>query len=138
MSRVLRARTIRLDGQCRLMLEPDAAQPARYLVRFCGLSRDRAAMAATESMRVQMMLANLRGKAPYPYPLPERVTLGWLDCRGWHLGRSPYAKPLTEMGAVQACLDELLNDIMLRVALVAAAARGGSPDLKSDAVDRGT
>jgi hypothetical protein len=124
MNRQLRARTIRLYGQCRLMLEPDETRRARYLVRFCGLNRDRAAIATTEATRVQLMLANLRGQAPYPYPLPERVTIGWLDDEGWHEGCSPYARPLTQMPAVRARLDELVNDLLLRVALVAAARAG--------------
>ncbi|MEJ2387517.1 MAG: hypothetical protein P8Y27_09530 [Chromatiaceae bacterium] len=128
MSHVLRTRTIRVGGRSYLSLEPDAAQPQRYLVRFCGLRTDPAAMAATEFARVRLMLANLRGQAPYPYPLPERVTIGWIDHQGWHLGRSPYAKPLAEMGAVRASLEEPLNDLMLRVALVAAAASDASPD----------
>jgi hypothetical protein len=124
MNRQLRTRTIRLDDQCRLMLEPDETQRARYLVRFCGLNRDRAAIAATEATRVQLMLANLRGQAPYPYPLPERVTIGWLDDQGWHEGCAPYARPLAQMPPVRACLDELVNDLLLRVALVAAARAG--------------
>jgi hypothetical protein len=122
MSHNLRPRTIRVGGRSYLSLESDAAQPQRYLVRFCGLGTDAAAMAATESARVRLMLANLRGQASYPYPLPERVTIGWIDHQGWHVGRSPYAKSLAEMGCVRASLDELLNDLMLRVALVAASA----------------
>jgi len=117
---VLRPRSIPLDGNCRLELDPDGECHGRYLVRFCGLARDRAAIAATESIRVRLMLANLRGQAHYPYPLPERVTIGWLDQAGWHLGSSPYAKPLASMPAVGARVDELVDDLMLRVALVAA------------------
>jgi hypothetical protein len=119
-SNVLRPRSIHLDGNCRLELEPDGELQRRYLVRFRGLDRDRAAMAATESIRVRLMLANLRGQAPYPYPLPERVTIGWLDQTGWHLGSSPYARPLASMPKVGTCLEELVDDLMLRVALVAA------------------
>jgi hypothetical protein len=122
-NRCLRPRIIRLDGHCRLELEPDSEVQGRYLVRFCGLRRDRNAISVTESVRVRLMLANLRGNAPYPYPLPERVTIGWLDQTGWHLGRSPYAEPLASLPNVQACLDELLGDLTLRVAL-AAAKRG--------------
>jgi hypothetical protein len=117
---ILRPRSIQLDGNCRLELEPDGEQRGRYLVRFRGLNRDRAAIATTESIRVRLMLANLRGQAPYPYPLPERVTIGWLDQTGWHLGSSPYAKPLASMPKVGACLEGLVDDLMLRVALVAA------------------
>jgi hypothetical protein len=128
MSQILRPRTVRVGGHCHLSLEPDADRPQRYLVRFCGLRADHAAIAATESARVRLMLANLRGQAAYPYPLPNRVTIGWIDHRGWHLGSSPYAQPLADMEGVRASLDELLNDLMLRVALVAASPPSDSPD----------
>jgi hypothetical protein len=107
-------------------LAPDPEHPERYLVRFCGLERDRAAIAATESVRVRLMLANLRGEAVYPYPLPQRVNIGWIDRNGWHLGRSPYAGALASMPKVRACIEELLDDLMLRVSLVAAAGEPGS------------
>jgi hypothetical protein len=119
-NRYLRPRTIRLDGNCRLELEPDDDVRGRYVVKFFGLRRDRSAILITESARVRLMLANLRGHAPYPYPLPERVTIGWLDQAGWHLGRSPYAEPLASLPNVRACLEELLGDLTLRVALAAA------------------
>ena len=120
MTYALRPRTIALEGNCRLELQPDIDRRGRYLVRFRGLREDRAAIAATESVRVRLMLANLRGQALYPHPLPERITIGWLDETGWHLGHSPYARPLASMTKVSACLDELADDLMLRVALVAA------------------
>jgi hypothetical protein len=122
MTNRLRPRALSLPGGCRLLLEPDTARPERYLVRFCGLPHDRAALAAVESVRVRLMMAHQRGEGPYPYPLPERITIGWIDRQGWHLGRSPYAEPIAAMAAVQECLDGLLGDLMLRVALVAAAA----------------
>lgn len=113
-------RRIALTGNCHLSLEPDPDAPARYLVRFCGLDRDRDARAATEHARVRQMLASLRGQAPYPYPLPARLVIGVLDQDGWHGGRSGYAEALAAMPAVRAALDELLSDLLLRVALVAA------------------
>jgi hypothetical protein len=112
-------RTIDLAGDGYLQLDPDEDKH-RYLVRFCGLNRDRAAIAATESVRVKLMLAHRRGQWPYPYPLPERVIIGWLDRDGWHLGRSPYAAALAQMPAVQTRLEQLLDDLLLRVALAAA------------------
>jgi hypothetical protein len=103
-----------------LMLEADPEAPQRYLVRFCGLDRDRAARAATEHARVRQMMANFRGQAPYPYPLPRRITIGWLDSDGWHCGRSDYASALATMPEVREALTRLQGDLMLRVALVAA------------------
>jgi hypothetical protein len=91
-------------------------------VRFCGLDRDPSARAATEHARVRMMLDNLRGEAPFPHPLPARIAIGWLDREGWHPVRSPLAGALAGMSAVERAMDELRSDLMLRVALVAAAA----------------
>lgn len=121
MAHPLRPRTLPLEGGCHLNLEPDPDHRDRLLVRFCGLARDRAAIAATERVRVRLMLANLRGETAYGEALPERVTLGWLDRAGWHLGRSPYAAPLAALPVVRARLDELVDDLMLRVALIAAS-----------------
>ena len=121
MPHALKPRRIALPGDCHLELEPDADHPERYLVRFCGLDRDRAARASTESARVRMMLANLRGEAPYPHPLPRRLTIGWLDQSGWHPGRSPLASALATMEAVREAMQRLVSDLMTRVALVAAA-----------------
>jgi len=122
MAHRLQPRRIGLSGQCHLLLEPDPNAPQRYLVRFCGLDRDRAAKAATEHTRVRQMMASLRGQAPYPYPLPPRVVIGWLDSDGWHRGRSGYANDLCAMSSVREALDELQSDLLLRVALVAARA----------------
>jgi hypothetical protein len=122
----LKPRVLSLAGDCHLQLEPDPDHPERYLVRFCGLNRDRAAYVATQSARVKLMMAHRQGRCPDPYPLPARVTIGWLDRHGWHLGRSAYAAPLADMPAVRDCLDQLLDDLVLRVTLVAAAAEGGS------------
>jgi hypothetical protein len=116
----LQPRRIGLNGQCHLLLDPDPSVPQRYLVRFCGLDRDRAARAATEHTRVRQMMDSLRGQAPYPYPLPQRVVIGWLDSDGWHRGRSGYAADLSAMPDVREALEELQGDLMLRVALVAA------------------
>lgn len=129
MSHRLRPRRVPLDGNCHLDLDPDAAHPDRYLVRFCGLPRDAHARAATESARVRLMLANLRGEAPFPSPLPERIGIGWLDRRGWHPGRSPLVQALAAMQTVCDSLRDLDNDLALRVALFAAArdADGGDP-----------
>lgn len=123
MSHALRPRRVPLEGNCHLELDPDQDHRGRYLVRFCGLHRDAAARAATESTRVRLMLANLRGEAPFPHPLPERITIGWMDHAGWHPGRSPLAQALAQMQTVRECMGELDQDLMLRVALVAAAAR---------------
>jgi len=123
----LRPRTFPLEGSCHLRLEPDPDRPERLLVRFCGLARDAAARAATEQVRVRLMLANLRGETAYGATLPGRVTLGWLDRRGFHLGRSPYAAPLAALPMVRTRIDELLDDLMLRVALAAAAGKDGPP-----------
>jgi hypothetical protein len=120
----LQSRRIGLTGHCHLLLEPDPNAPQRLLVRFCGLDRDRAAKAATEHTRVRQMMASLRGQAPYPYPLPQRVVIGWLDSDGWHRGRSGYAADLSAMPEVRRALDDLQGDLLLRVALVAAR---GSP-----------
>lgn len=102
-------------------LEPDGERPDRYLVRFLGLDRDPAAGAATQKARVRLMLAHLRGEAPYPSPLPSRVTIGWLDRDGWHPGLSPLASALANMASVRRAMAELADDLVLRVALVAAA-----------------
>ena len=117
---LLKPRRVPLSGRSHLSLEPDPAAPARYLVRFCGLDRDPAARAATERARVRLMLASLRGQAAYPYPLPARLVIGVLDRDGWHPGASGYAAALAAMPAVRSALDELMSDLMLRVALVAA------------------
>lgn len=127
MTHPLRPRTLPLKGGCHLLLEPDPDHRDRLLVRFCGLARDRVAIAATEQVRVRLMLGNLRGETAYGGELPERVTLGWLDRKGWHLGGSPYAAPLAALPLVRARLDELLDDLMLRVALIAAAERPEPP-----------
>jgi hypothetical protein len=124
----LKPRRIRLEGSCHLELVPDGSNPDRYLVRFCGLDRDPAARAATQRARVRLMLAHLHGEAPFPSPLPPRITIGWLDRAGWHAGRSPLAKALAEMDTVRQVMTELADDLLLRVALVAAAAqREGEP-----------
>jgi len=120
MAHRLQPRRIGLSGNCHLLLEADPNAPQRYLVRFCGLDRDRAAWAATEHTRVRQMMASLRGQAPYPYPLPPRVVIGWLDSEGWHRGRSGYAADLAAMPKVRQTLDELQGDLLLRVALIAA------------------
>jgi hypothetical protein len=86
MAFVLKPRRVQLGGNCHLELEPDGERPGRYLVRFIGLDRDPAARAATQRARVRLMLAHLRGEAPFPSPLPSRVTIGWLDREGWHPG----------------------------------------------------
>jgi hypothetical protein len=125
MAFVFKPRRIGLAGSCHLELDPDGEHPDRYLVRFCGLDRDPAARAATQRARVRLMLAHLHGEAPFPSPLPHRVTIGWLDRGGWHPGCSTLAAALAEMEAVQRAMAELAADLMLRVALVAAAA--GNP-----------
>lgn len=122
MGRVLRSRRIPIGERSHLELESDPSRPERYLVRFCGLDRDAAARSATERARVRLMLANLRGEAPFPDPLPARIAIGWLDRHGWHPGRSALVAALAEMPAVRAAMLELDSDLMLRVALVAAAA----------------
>lgn len=122
MGRVLRSRRVPIGERSHLDLDPDPARPDRYLVRFCGLDRDPAARAATEGARVRLMLAHLRGEAPFPDPLPPRIAIGWLDRHGWSPGRSPLAAALAEMPAVREAMQELGSDLMLRVALVAAAA----------------
>lgn len=116
----LKPRHIRLEGRCHLELTPDTERPGRYLVRFCGLDRDPAARAATERARVRLMLAHLHGEAPFPSPLPARITIGWLDRSGWHPGRSTLAGALADMEAVRRAMQGLADDLMLRVALVAA------------------
>ena len=121
MTHALQPRRISLTGSCHLMLDPDPEVPERYLVRFCGLDRDRAAQAATEHARVRQMMANFRGRAVYPYPLPQRVTIGLFDQRGWHCGGSEYALALAAMPKVQAVLEQLRDDLLLRVALVSAS-----------------
>lgn len=120
---VLKPRRVRLEGNCHLELEPDGERPDRYLVRFYGLDRDPAARAATQRARVRLMLAHLHGEAPFPSPLPPRVTIGWLDLGGWHPGRSPMAAALADMEPVRRAMAELAGELMLRVALVAAAAK---------------
>jgi hypothetical protein len=126
MSVPLKPRRVGLGGLSFLELTPDPELPRRYLVRFCGFDRDRAAQAATERVRVRLMLASQRGLAPHPHPLPRRIVIGSIDRDGWHCGRSPYAAPLAALPAVRAQIDQLLDDLTLRVALAAAAnARGG-------------
>lgn len=124
MGYALKRRHVPLAGNCHLELEPDREHPERYLVRFCGLDRDPAARAATQKARVGLMLANLRGEAAFPSPLPPRITIGWLDRGGWHPGRSPLARALADMEVVQQAMAELDADLMMRVALVAAASEG--------------
>ncbi len=116
----LKPRRVPLAGNCHLELCPDEQRKDRYLVRFCGLDRDPGARAATQRARVRLMLANLRGEAAFPSPLPPRITIGWLDRDGWHPGRSPLAQALAEMETVREALAELDGDLMLRVALIAA------------------
>jgi len=131
MTRSLRPRRIGLEGRCHLELDPDPAHPERYLVRFCGMDRDPAARAATQSARVRLMLANLRGEAAYPLRLPPRLVIGTLDRNGWQPGRSPLAQALAGMESVRRSMTELDSDLLLRVALVAAfsrqAPRSGKP-----------
>ena len=121
MAHVLESRRVEVAASCHLLLERDPQKPHRYLVRFCGLDRDRSAQAATEHARVRLMIANLRGQAAYPYPLPHRVTIGSFDRDGWHCGRSDYAVALAGMPQVQEVIARLRDDLMLRVALVAAS-----------------
>ena len=116
----LRSRRIKLTASCHLLLEPDPNAPERYLVRFCGLDRDRDAQAITEHARVRQMMANFRGQAVYPYPLPQRMTIGSFDRDGWHCGRSDYALALAAMPQVQEALEQLRSDLLLRVALISA------------------
>lgn len=118
---VLRPRRINLTRSSHLSLDPDPDTGQRYRVRFVGFDRDRAAKAVTEHARVGQMMANLRGQGVYPYPLPESVTIGYLDKDGWHCGGSEYAKSLARMSSVQDALTELRRDLLLRVALIAAA-----------------
>lgn len=87
MTRPLQPRRMYLTSSCHLLLDPDPDAPQRYFVRFFGLDRDGDAQAVTEHARVRQMMANLRGQAVYPYPLPQRVTIGSFDRRGWHCGR---------------------------------------------------
>lgn len=117
----LKPRRLGLGGSSFLELTPDPDCPRRYLVRFCGFDRDRRAQAVTERARVRLLLASQRGQAAHPYPLPARVVIGSIDSRGWHCGRSPYAATLAALPAVQAHIDQLLEDLSLRVALAAAA-----------------
>jgi hypothetical protein len=119
-SMTLQPRRINLTANCHLLLDPDPDAPQRYFVRFFGLDRDRAAQAATEHARVRQMMANLRGQAVYPYPLPQRVTIGSFDRDGWHCGGSEYALSLAAMPRVQEALERLRGDLQLRVALVSA------------------
>jgi len=78
----LRTRRVGLGGVSYLELAPDPDLPRRYLVRFCGFHRDRAAHAATERARVRLLLASQRGLTAHPYPLPERVIIGSIDRDG--------------------------------------------------------
>ena len=117
----LKPRHIRLGGDCHLELTPDGDRPERYLVRLCGLDRDAVARAATQRARVRLMLAHLHGEAPFPSPLPSRITIGSLDRAGWHPGRAPLASALAEMESVRRAMAEMADDLMLRVALVAVA-----------------
>jgi hypothetical protein len=73
------------------------------------------------------MLAHLHGEAAFPSPLPSCVTIGSLDRAGWHPGRSPLASALAEMESVRRAMAEMANDLMLRVALVAAASKAQDP-----------
>jgi hypothetical protein len=123
----LKPRRIRLEGNCHLELAPDEERPERYLVRFCGLERDAAARAATQRARVRLMLAHLHGEAAFPSPLPSRVTIGSLDRAGWHPGHLPLASALAEMDSVRRAMEEMADDLMLRVALVAAAPEDHGP-----------
>ncbi len=118
MTHALQPRRIGLTANCHLLLEPDPDEPERYLVRFCGLDRDRAAQAITEHARVRQMMANFRGQGVYPYPLPQRMTIGSFDRDGWHCGRSECALALAAMPQVQGALEQLRNDLLLRVALI--------------------
>jgi hypothetical protein len=127
MTFALKSRHVRLDGSCHLELTPDEEHPGRYLVRFCGLDRDPAARAATQRARVRLMLAHLHGEAPFPSPLPPRITIGSLDQAGWHPGRSPLASALADMETVRRAMGDLAGDLMLRVALVAAAPAAEEP-----------
>ena len=120
MSHPLKQRRLDLQGNCHLDLAADPDAPQRYLVRFCGLDRDPAARDATEHARVGLLMASLRGHAPHPYPLPSRLIIGWIDRDGWHCGRSAYARALADMPKVRTGIECLLDDLMLRVALVAA------------------
>jgi hypothetical protein len=117
----LKPRRVGLGGTSFLELTADPDLPRRYLVRFCGLDRDRTAQAATERARVRLLLASQRGQAQHPFPLPPRVVIGSIDRDGWHCGCSPYAAPLAELPAVRTQIDQLLEDLTLRVALAAAA-----------------
>jgi hypothetical protein len=117
----LKLRRVGLGGTSFLELAPDPDRPRRYLVRFCGFDRDRAAQAATERARVRLLLASQRGQAQHPYPLPPRVVIGSIDRDGWHCGRSPYAEPLASLPVVRNQIEQLLEDLTLRVALAAAA-----------------
>lgn len=120
MTHALQARRINLTASCHLLLEPDPDAPERYLVRFCGLDRDRAAQAITEHARVRQMMANFRGQGVYPYPLPQRMTIGSFDRDGWHCGKSEYALALAAMPQVKEALEQLKSDLLLRVALISA------------------
>ncbi|WP_295887521.1 hypothetical protein [uncultured Thiohalocapsa sp.] len=122
----LKPRRLGLGGSSFLELTPDPDRPRRYLVRYCGFDRDRRAHAATERVRVRLLLASQRGLGQHPYPLPSRVVIGSIDRQGWHCGRSPYAAPLAALPAVRAHIDQLLDDLTIRVAL-AAAAHDGPP-----------
>lgn len=124
MAHRLRPRRINLTANCFLLLDPDIDTPNRYVVRFCGLDRDRAAQAATEHARVRLMMANIRGQAVYPYPLPKRVAIGSLDRFGWHCGGSGYAQALAAMPQVREALERLRVDLPLRIALIAAGPTG--------------
>jgi hypothetical protein len=117
----LKPRRVGLGGSSYLDLSPDPDLPRRYLVRFCGFDRDRTALAATERARVRLLLASQRGQAQHPFPLPPRVVIGSIDRDGWHCGRSPYAAPLAELPTVRTQINQLLNDLTLRVALAAGA-----------------
>ena len=132
MATVLKPRHIRLEGSCHQELTPAREHPDRYLVRFFGLDRDPAARAATQRARVRLMLAHLHGQAPFPSPLPSRITIGWLDRAGWHPGRSPLAHALAEMEAVHRAMEELADDLMLRVALVAAGPKAETQRASDD------
>jgi hypothetical protein len=52
------------------------------------------------------------------------MVIGAIDRDGWHCGRSGYARVLAEMPKVRTEIDNLLADLTLRVALVAAGDPG--------------
>ncbi|WP_296899490.1 hypothetical protein [Thiohalocapsa sp.] len=117
----LKARRLGLGRSSFLELTPDPERPRRYLVRYSAFDPYPPAPAPTDRVLVRLLLASQRGQAQHPYPLPARVVIGSIDSDGWHCGRSPYASPLAELPAVRAQIDQLLEDLTVRVALAAAA-----------------